>query len=71
MAERYTNIRVILDKLLRNPLLQDLNLETAIDYTVDFMRIVGTPAIFENKIDITGAQYCLADRICVLKNFSE
>lgn len=52
MAERYTNIRVILDKLLRNPLLQDLNLETAIDYTVDFMRIVGTPAIFENKIAI-------------------
>lgn len=49
MAESYTNIRVILDKVLRHPLLQDITLETAIDYTIDFMRIVGVPSMFTEK----------------------
>lgn len=50
MAEGYTNIRVILDKVLRHPLLQDITLETAIDYTIDFMRIVGMPSMFIEKV---------------------
>lgn len=50
MAEGYTNIRVILDKVLRHPLLQDITLETAIDYTIDFMRIVGVPSMFTEKV---------------------
>jgi hypothetical protein len=50
MAESYTNIRVILDKVLRHPLLQDITLETAIDYTIDFMRIVGVPSMFAEKV---------------------
>lgn len=29
--------------------MQDLSLETAVDYAVDFMRIVGMPGIFEDK----------------------
>lgn len=49
MAESYTNIRTVLDKIMRHPLLKDVSLETVVDYTVDFMRIVGTPAIFEDK----------------------
>lgn len=49
MAEVYTNVRRILDKLLRHPLMQDMSLETAIDYAVDFMRIVGSPTIFMEK----------------------
>lgn len=49
MAEVYTNIKIILDKLLRHPLLQGLSFETAVDYTIDFMRIVGVPTIFEEK----------------------
>lgn len=52
MAEAYTNIRLILDKLLRHPLMQDLTLETAVDYTVDFMRIVGVPNMFMEKIEV-------------------
>lgn len=50
MAEQYINIKNILDKLLRHPLLQDLSLETAVDYTVDFMRIVGVPKMFTEKV---------------------
>ena len=49
MAETYTNIRIILDKLLRHPMLQDLTLESVVDYTVDFMRLVDVPGIFNDK----------------------
>ena len=37
----YVNIRVVLDRLLRHPLLTDLNLETAIQYTLDFISAMG------------------------------
>ena len=52
MAEQYTNIKVILDKILRHPLLQDISTETVIDYTIDFMRIVGVPTMFEEKTQV-------------------
>lgn len=51
MAEQYIGIRQFTDKLLRHPLLNDLSLETIVDYTVDFMRIVGVPNIFEEKTE--------------------
>lgn len=52
MAEQYTNVRLILDKIMRHPLMQDISLETAVDYTVDFMRIVGVPNMFTEKTEI-------------------
>lgn len=52
MAETYTNVRIILDKLLRHPLMQDISLETAVDYTIDFMRIVGVPSMFTEKTKV-------------------
>lgn len=50
MAEQNTSIKIILDKTLRHPLMQDLSLETAVDYAVDFMRIVGVPKMFSEKV---------------------
>lgn len=47
--EKYINIRQILDNLLHHPLLQDLSFERAINYAVDFVRIVGCPRIFNEK----------------------
>lgn len=52
MSNSYTNIRLILDKILKHPLLQDITLEIAVDYTIDFMRIVGMPGMFTEKISI-------------------
>lgn len=49
MAEAYNNIRYILDSIMQHPLLQNLTLEKAVSYTIEFMRIVGVPSIFENK----------------------
>lgn len=47
----YISINVIMDRLTRHPLMQDLTLETVIDYAVDFMRIVGIPKTFIDKIE--------------------
>lgn len=47
----YTNIREVLSRILRHPLLQDLGLEAAIQYSIDFIRIMGLPIVFEDKQD--------------------
>ena len=47
----FVNIRVVLDRLLRHPLLTDLNLETAIQYTVDFIGAMGLPNVYVDKIE--------------------
>lgn len=49
MAYNYINARIILDRLLDNPLLSDIREEHLIIHTVDFLRIVGIPGFFENK----------------------
>ena len=41
MAQQYTNIRIVLDRVMRHPLLRDMTLETAVDYCVDFIREMG------------------------------
>lgn len=52
MSAQYINIRKILDSIMRHPLLQDITLETAVDYTIDFMRIVGASEMFIEKTNI-------------------
>ena len=48
----YINIREVLSRVLRHPLLQDVTLEQVIQYTVDFIRIVGCPRIFHERTQI-------------------
>ena len=52
MAETYTNIRYILDRIMRHPLMQDVTLEQVVDMTISFMRIVGVPSMFMEKTEI-------------------
>lgn len=62
----YVSIKLILDRILRHPLMQDLSLETAIDYTVDFIRIVGMPKMFmekEGKVEIDNYRGLLPDDV--------
>ena len=47
----YTNIREVISRVLRHPMLQDFNLEAAIQYAVDFIRIMGLPIIYEDRND--------------------
>ena len=51
MAEQQQSIKVIFDKIMRHPLLQDLSIETIVDYSIDFMRIIGVPSMFEEKVE--------------------
>lgn len=46
----YINIREVLSRLLRHPLLQELNLEAAIQYTLDFIGIMGLPEVYADKM---------------------
>lgn len=47
-----TNIRRILDRVMRHPMLQDIPFETAVEYTVDFISLMGTPGLYEEKTAI-------------------
>ena len=49
MAEKYTNIGIIMDRISRHPMLKDIPFETMVDYTIDFIQVVGCPAMFEEK----------------------
>lgn len=44
-----TNIRRILDRVMRHPMMRDIPFETAVEYTVDFISLMGTPAIYDEK----------------------
>ena len=45
----YINIRELLSRVLRHPLLQDFTLEQAIQYTIDFIGTFGFPGLYEDK----------------------
>ena len=42
----YINIREALSRVMRHPLLQDVTLEQAVQYTIDFL---GMPKLFEDR----------------------
>ena len=46
---KWTNLRVVADKILRDPIFIGLNFETVIDYFIDFITIVGVPELFDEK----------------------
>lgn len=47
----YISIRQIIDNCLHHPLLQDLTLERAVAYAVDFIRILQMPPMFIEKTE--------------------
>ena len=56
--QKYISIKQILDDILAHPLMTDLTLERAVNYTVQFIRIVGMPQLFlENTADIVIKDY--------------
>ena len=46
---QYIGIREILSRVLRHKLLQDVTMEQAIQYTIDFIGIFGFPKMYEDK----------------------
>ena len=60
----FISINTIMDRLTRHPLLQDINFETVVDYTVDFIRIVGTPPSFMEKTAIVDIHHYRGELPC-------
>lgn len=50
---KWTNLRIVADKILRDPTFIGLNFETIIDYFIDFITIVGVPELFDEKFTNT------------------
>lgn len=48
----YINIREALSRVLKHPLLQDVTLEQAVQYTIDFIGIFGMPKLYQDKEEI-------------------
>ena len=46
MEHRSINIKQLIDKVRRHPMMSDLSMEAIVDYTVDFLQIVGLPTAF-------------------------
>lgn len=54
----FISIKTVAENLLRNPLMKNINFESIIYYTVDFIGIVGMPKLFiENTVDINIKKY--------------
>ena len=48
----YINIREAISRVLRHPLLQDVTLEQAVQYTIDFIGIFGMPKLYQDKEEV-------------------
>ena len=48
----YINIREALSRILRHPLLQDMTLEQAVQYTIDFIGIFGLPKLYQDREEV-------------------
>ena len=49
---QYINIKEILSRLLRHPMLSNLTLEAVVQYTIDFIGMFGLPDMYEDKEEI-------------------
>lgn len=48
--DKYISIKVVLDNILDHPMLKDVSFERAVNHTINFMRILGCPRMFEEKV---------------------
>ena len=70
----YTNIREVLSRLTRHPLLVDTTLEEAVQYTMEFIGRIGVPNIYLDKLctveieDYRGMLPCDLVQILQVKN---
>lgn len=46
MEHKSINIKQLIDKVRRHPMMADLSMEAIVDYAVDFLQIVGLPTAF-------------------------
>ena len=67
----YINIREALSRVLRHPLLQDVTLEQAVQYTIDFIGIFGLPKLYQDKEEILHIENFRAKLPCDLISINQ
>lgn len=50
--DRYISLKQVLDDILDHPMLRDVSFERAVNHTINFMRILGCPRMFEEKVSL-------------------
>lgn len=68
---RYIKLYDVLSRILRHPMLQSVTLEAAIQYTVDFIHIVGVPDMFQDKETILHLHNYRAELPCDLISINQ
>lgn len=54
--DKYISIKVVLDNILDHPMLKDVSFERAVNHTINFMRILGCPRMFEEKVALVSIE---------------
>lgn len=67
----YTNIREVLSRILNHPLLQDVTLEQAVQYTLDFISIFGMPRLYQDKEEMVHIEDFRAKLPCNLISINQ
>lgn len=67
----YTNIREVLSRILKHPLLQDVTLEQAVQYTLDFISTFGMPKIYQDKEEMVHIEDFRAKLPCDLISINQ
>ena len=63
-----TNIRRILDRVMRHPMLRDIPFETAVEYAVDFISLMATPGLYVEKTAFVDIQDWRGELPCDFKS---
>lgn len=67
----YINIREALSRVMRHPLLQDVTLEQAVQYTLDFIGIFGMPKMYQDKEEVVHIEEFRAKLPCDLISINQ
>lgn len=64
MSEKYTSIDVLIDRLTRHPLMQDVSEESIVSYMIEFLGITGIPENYTEKVAVLEVRDYMAPLPC-------
>lgn len=67
----YINVREVLSRILNHPLLQDVTLEQAVQYTLDFISVFGMPRLYQDKEEMVHIEDFRAKLPCDLISINQ
>lgn len=64
MAEKYINIKDIYSRVLQHPMLTHVKFEHVVTLAFDFIRIIGAPGIYHDKVEEVKVENYMAELPC-------